>query len=416
MNPENATEPTAYVDHFNHEGRSYRLFKRKKTKEAPWYLYFEHNHQRIPRCLETNIKEIAIARARPIISAVKGQKWKELAAAVAGTRIRQSDFSTLTEILAVAAQNPEGLESINKSISAFRCVFRAVHGADFEKLPASSINAALVSRYRKHLLGDKEDEDPSADITKRLEKRRKKITGASYLRQARSLFSTHMLEHYKNAGLKLPLATIDEFRKAQGFRHVIIEYHSPSDALLVQTFQQLDRLWHPGPGRIRAKRRAMYTALCLACGAGMRKSEIARAKWSWFQQRDGSVWVKSDALAKDGNPIDVPVVLDWWPRLQQIHAWQLAQGHSPEAYILPGTKTERSEEVFRHVSAWMRRLGWKTEKTIHEFRAWVGSKVAEKFGFHIASLFMRHKDEQTTRRYYGRYVKLKNIKLEGLAA
>lgn len=402
-----------FEDHFKHEGKTYRLYKRKETKDAPWYLYFEHQHKRYPRCLETNVKDNAIANARAIISAVKGQKWKELAAAVAGTKLRQADFATISDILTEAEKNPEGLQSIGKSISAFRCILRAVHGESFLQLSATHINAALVSRYRRSILGD---DDPDAPAGDRHENRRAKITGASYLRQARSLFASHMLEHYKDAGLQVPLPAIEEFRKANGFRRVIITYSPPSDQILVQTFAWLDKLWHDGPGKIREKRRAMFTAICLACGAGMRKSEIARAKWDWFQQRDGAVWVRSDAIAKDGNPVDVPVVLDWWPRLQKIHAWQLAHTRADNTFILAGNKTARSEKVFRWISAWMRSLGWKTEKTIHEFRAWVGSKVAEKFGFHVASLFMRHKDEQTTRRYYGRYVKLKTIKLEGLAA
>jgi integrase len=416
------TESNPWREWFKVEGKRYRLFKRQHTKDAPWYIYFERNRRRILRSLETNVKDAAIANAKIIIAAARSEKW----ALLEGTRSSRP-LASIGECLQVFRQNPEGLKTvtIGKHVSALRCVLRTAGvlsptatDEDLARLSTSELTAALVSRYRAAVVksADPEDEhDPAV--------RKARISANSYLRQARSIFSRHMLEHYQARGLHLP-ADLEKFRKAPGFRKVRIEYSPPDDKLLMQTFELLERLWTTKSGKARDRRRAVYTAVCLACGAGLRKSEISRAKWSWFVQRDGSAWVQSDTLAKNGSVVDVPVVSDWWPRLRKIRAYQLRtwraqrrRGRRPlDDFLLEGTMTQRTEEVFRWVGRWMRRLGWKTEKAIHEFRAWVGSKVAERYGFALAAKFLRHGDESTTRRFYGRYVKMKEMKLEGLAA
>jgi integrase len=125
--------------------------------------------------------------------------------------------------------------------------------------------------------------------------------------------------------------------------------------------------------------------------------------------------MRSDVLGKNKRVIDLPVIEEWWRRLQAIRAEQLSIANGdPDPFVLTGHQTERTEDVFRRVSAWMRKLGWKTEKTIHEFRAYVGSKVAMEFGIETASMFLTHADITTTLRFYGRYMKLSGTKLGSL--
>ena len=121
-------------------------------------------------------------------------------------------------------------------------------------------------------------------------------------------------------------------------------------------------------------------------------------------------------IAKNNNVVELPVLDEWAKRLKEMREAAFIGGRSQDDYIITGNDYERTRKVFERISDWMTGLGWETNKKFHEFRAFVGSKVAEKYGFGIAALFLQHSHESITRNYYGRYVQLKEIKLDCFAA
>jgi integrase len=388
----------SFSDSFKFEGRTYRLFKREQSKDANWYVHLQRRGLRYLRSLDTNVKENAIANAKVIIAAIKGENWETLES----TKLHRQ-VATLGEVYAVylAIDDERKSRTAKNNTLAMNALVRAVFpGKDPAGVSTAELTGQFVRAF-KSAIDDEEDEDE-------LEQQRAKRTANSYLRQARSIFAKHVLEHYEDAGLKLP--DLRGFMEAVGFRKVgKSEYNPPGPELIRETFKRLD-------GDLRKEDAAAYAAICLACGTGMRKGEIGKAEWGWFQPReDGSVFIKSNRIAKNGTVIDVPVLSAWWKRLQAIRAEQLAAG-GEQSFVLPGSSTERSSEVFRRVGAWMRKLGWKTEKTIHEFRAYVGSKVAEEHGIEIASAFLRHADLRTTKQFYMRYQQMRQIDVKDFSA
>ncbi len=57
---------------------------------------------------------------------------------------------------------------------------------------------------------------------------------------------------------------------------------------------------------------------------------------------------------------------------------------------------------------WLGAQGWKTEKKMHELRAYVGSLIYQ-LSPHAAKAFMRHKSIRTTELFYCHYGKAATV-------
>jgi integrase len=390
-------EKAVYTAIFKFEGKNYRLFKREPSKDANWYIHFVRRGKRFLRSLDTNVKENAIGNAKAIIAAVKAEHWETLESLTL-----RSKCATIGDVIEVYERHPDERQpaTMKGNVLAIRRVLRIALGReDVDGLKTTVLTGELVRKYKVAV------ETLHKAKTDALDEQQWKRSANSNLQQARSLFAKHVLVHYRDEKLKIPDVT--EFMEEVRFRNTgKVDYCPPSDDLIAETFKRLDAL--------KETDREAYVAICLACGTGMRKKAIGQARWSWFQQRNGQAYMRSDVLGKNKRVIDLPVIDEWWRRLQAVRAEQLGRSENSkeiDPFVLSGHMSERTEEVFRRVSAWMRGLGWKTEKTIHEFRAYVGSKVAMEFGIEAASMFLTHSDITTTLRFYGRYMKLNGVKL-----
>lgn len=215
----------------------------------------------------------------------------------------------------------------------------------------------------------------------------------SILNQARSVFAPRLREFYEEAGHTLPPLLLDFLTRPGVDAPDKDDYQKPDDLTLVRTFQSLDE-------NLTADRN-LYVAVWLALGFGLRKSEVAAARACHFVRVAGRIHCRLNFETKNGaSTTDIPVHNGAWERLEP----QLA-GLAPDAYLLTGEATERFDHTFRRISEWMRALGWATQKTFHEFRAYAGCSVAESHGLEYASPWLRHSNLQTTQRYYGRYLK-----------
>jgi integrase len=99
----------------------------------------------------------------------------------------------------------------------------------------------------------------------------------------------------------------------------------------------------------------------------------------------------------------VPPIDPYWKLLNRRIDQQNWRGNGDEL-VLVGHVTERTDETFRRISAWMRALGWKTQKTNHALRAYSGSLIAMKFGIYRASAWLRHKSIKVTESAYSHFV------------
>lgn len=247
------------------------------------------------------------------------------------------------------------------------------------------------------------------------EQRRDQIlrSANSVLAAARSLFArsrrNDLPAYYKRADdIELP-ACIDRFRTTPGFGGVSkTEYHAPDDAIVARTLTALDALV-PAPTEPQPVQDELnlYLACWLAIGFGLRASEISRALCGNFQLVTGDVFFRPLWRAKNNKVPEIGIQLDAWTRLSP-HILN----RPANEYVLKGSDTERTSDVFKRISVWMKSLGWQTTHHIHELRAWAGCQiVAGRSGsdqnWEAARRFLRHSHVSTTQNYYGHHFRAK---------
>lgn len=386
----------AFAHSFTYEGRTYTLYKRNQSSEAPWQFCIKRDGKKYRHSLDTNIQSAAVDNAKLIIKTVKAERFDRLDEIKVRAPKAPPVFATIGQVLveyekAKIVRRPE--DTRNALLNYLR-----IAGDGLEKLSTSSLTDAQVRKFLRNYI------KVQSVRTKNSTEDARKRSANSILRQARSVFSTGARSLYRDNGLLLPdlRAWLDE----PGYPRVTKDdYNPPDDSLIAKTFAEFTAFKNTDLNA--------YIAICLACGAGLRKGEIARVRRNSFVTRDGIVYV-TGIPQKKGGLLDVPILEDWYQRIVAV----IPPGATDD-YLLTGHETERSEWTFRRIAEWMRALGWKTQKAIHEFRAYVGSKVADEHGIGAASQFLRHADPSITKRAYSRYMtmkKLVNVKFGPIAA
>jgi integrase len=274
--------------------------------------------------------------------------------------------------------------------------------ANFETLPLNWYTGARMYDWKK-AVRDAAIEEADGDDERYTQLLR---SANSRLRAARSVFSSkgEMREFYHHNKIELPdsiagFITVRPFAKVEKS-----DYHPASDALLTQTFAAIEALVtapeNLGPdGKPLPEKLNEYLSCWLAIGFAFRASEIGCTKVGWFQSIGGSVWAVLDKRTKNKSFPRIKCQLGAWAK---IAPW-LANRKADE-YVLTGSPTERTETVFRRITALFKQLGWQTTHHLHELRAWSGCQVAIAFGLREAQVHMRHANYQTTERHYGHYL------------
>lgn len=270
----------------------------------------------------------------------------------------------------------------------------------WDSRPATVLTADLVYKFRQAVHRANADADDAR-------KQQAGRSGNTVLRSARALFAPQLLEHYKvEGGMTLP--DVSGFREAPGFRHVTKEeYDRPSDTLIARTLQALEES--------RETHRDRFLAVWLALGFGLRKSEASAVRAGWFVRIGGRMHLELRAVVQPGTPGKestvtkngtacprIPVANGAWDKLAPY-----LKGMKNDAHLLApdATDTYRGDDLFDEIAAWMRELGWQTQKAFHEWRALAGCEVAMRDGLLVARDWLRHSSVTTTERNYGRYIR-----------
>ena len=382
---------------FTYEGKNRTIFKRGDKWSIR--LYTAYGDRWIS--LKTGILGSAIEAAKAIIKANQTMKAEDFREAL-GQKSRPAQVPTLGSIIDAFSTCPLNIggDSRYGYIWAMRTIIEWTLGkeTDWKERPVSILDGDLVFNYRTEVTRRAiKDRATAADLE------RTQRSANSCLRQARALFSDHMLEYYRiKAGLLLP--DLAGFRSAPGFRGTVkTDYQPPSDELIRTTLEELEVTRDLHPER--------YLACWLAIGFGLRKSEVSALKGNCFLEINGRHHVEIRAvscrdgesdLTKNGTRAPrIPVANGAWPHLQT-----LIEPVPPGAYLIGGTATYRTETLFREVNAWLREVGFKTQKGFHELRAYAGCQVALRDGLLAASKWLRHESITTTQQFYGRYLKI----------
>ena len=371
------------------------VFKRvQRGVESEAYSYkFYHQGQQILRKTPFTIKaeaEKAEAEHRKLLESGKFEQ-----AATIRSRKAKAD-TTLAQIINTYTLSPvDANETTRKAnVNNFKNVVRHVHGkdADFERLPASLINAELAASWfnqasREVLAEDSQTEQGSI-----------RRSANSIMQQAKSLFVPRALEAYAEADLELP--NVAEFLakcKTRKFTKAIkTDYHAPKEEIIQQTLKDWQAL----------QNRDLFLVIGHALAFGLRKGEITQVRWNWHTTRDTVPCLDATGDMKNGLGFLQVRALDPFYSLMMTTIKERKWEGKPADFIVNGTDTYRTEALFRNVSAWMRARGWETQKTVHEFRAYSGSQVAMRYGIYECSSWLRHSSVKVTEQAYTRFVKL----------
>lgn len=397
------------IHKFTWLGRTHRIYRRPRRKGGvmmapvaadPWY----HRIGSTWTSLQTHLREDAVRlyKAHWQEHEQDANAWER--ARRAGLQRRAPGTLTLGRLweLYADAAKTAGLKTrtIDDNRNALSALIRTALGPvpDWTTRTIDDLNATTVFKFRQAVASGEDDPMESASAQR---------SANSTLAKVKSLLAPAMTEHYRmTAGIELP-ACIVEFRSAPGFRDVTKhDYQIPSELLIAETLAELESTRDTHPAR--------YVACWLAIGFGLRKSEAACVRRDWFRSVNGRWHIEIRSVA-DGtdrtteHPVTkngqvrplIPVANGAWEKLQPfIHDPAFA----PDSYLIPGHNTYRREDVFREISAWMRHKGWATQKSYHELRAWAGCQVGMRYGFDVASQWLRHGSITTTQTFYGRYL------------
>lgn len=390
---------------FSYLGKNRTLFTRQAKLDAKWYYRVRSKAGEVLICLGTHVVAGAEKNARDVILAHL-QGADKFSALRDETKIRKTttvkvpgSLADLEKAYRSSAAGRIDPHTIHHNILSLRIVVRTALGGRPEPgaVMLQQLTGDLVHVFKRNVLA-------GAAAKVELDRRRAQRTANSYLRQARSLFTPELVNTYRrDFNLEMP-AALASFQAEPGFADVSKqqgEYNLPSDHLIKRTFDALTLLKHTN--------RPAFIAIWLALGFGLRKEEIAGVRARNFLMLRGTpaveleeVWVhfQGKSITKNGSvrPV-IPVTNGAWEHLEP-----MLRTIPPGDFVIGDNKTFRCENVYREISAWMRDLGWQTQKAVHEFRAYAGCQVAMRDGIYQASKWLRHSSVTVTEKNYSRYV------------
>lgn len=370
--------------------KQFKLFKTRPPadpgwREAPWYFTFTFRRQRYKRCLETADATKARARAATIHRTITEAVIRGRLEDIEGTRIRRIPAATLGELIAAYRQHAQ-VKDAEANVNALRNVLRTAGESDRDDTSSSVLTPGVILAY----LGA-----AASRLTPH--------TQVSTLRQAMSLFTPAMLFVYDSLKLRLPdLAKVHAAIRARQPRLPEIAYNPPPEATIRQTLADWEQL----------DDRNLFLAIGHCLAFGLRKGEVIQLDWSHHTVREHvpCLWAAVDQ--KNGARALVVRALDpFYTAMSTIarrRGWDgrdtLPAGPSSNP-VLTGHETERTDAVWRRVSAFLTARGWETDKKAHTLRAYAGGCVAMRYDIYEASRFLRHSSVQVTEQHYGHYIR-----------
>jgi integrase len=376
---------TTQYCYFDHEGKTYTLEKRKQSRKGAWYAAFAIYGKRFHQTLETNVAEVAVERAiAGLIKPAKAERWGEVVPPT-----RQPATATFADVFKVWATAPIDIgERHRRDVPhAMRRVLRAAGCAEAgaeDGLAVRAFGAEAVARYFDAGLR-------RAQVSaEQGEAQRVKFSANRTLEQALCLFRGPVLARYRAADLVLPdMEPVFAAAKESRFRKVgRPAYNAPGDDVVKKTLDAWLKL-----------ERNEFVAVGLMLAFGLRCSEVAQARWEWLTLIQRAPAIDGVAAVKNrSGRVQVRALDPFYSRLMErvrAEQWNGAGG-----FVIEGTEPYRERQVFEDISAWMRGLGWQTQKTNHAFRDYAGSQVAMRYGIHAAQMWLRHSTVKVTEEHY----------------
>lgn len=334
------------------------------TLNGKYYSLFRHGRKiirrRCPYFTQSDAEKWVIALRRELVEGVLSSQMS--------TRKMRSEFPSLRQVadayLAMVpgryatkgTPNPRTAQGNIWKIGIVLAEGNGVKDGMDLRLGPDVISAKTVERF---ILGR------LANCADPLEQKRARVTAASTLVGARSLFASWTRSRYLDAGILIP-KNVDEF--CEGVTPMKPDhYRTPPEELTRTTLERAAQL--------PAQERAMFI---LCYNFGLRRSEAQAAKWDWKESYLETQAIRIDvredyAGSKNKKSRRVPATLDVWAELEAMRDGD---------YIIPGAPRPIDRiHVAARLSKWMRSVGWDEKhykKTLHELRKIAGSTWCQK--------------------------------------
>ena len=316
--------------------------------------------------------------------------------------LRPDDFSTIGEVLDCHRENWKILElSKSSGLDYQRSLFVVLRRVDawrkkeeFESWSGRSVGMdemlapwrgkstvilteQLATDYQK-LMVPSDLEDEEEEVTQ-------KITCDSNLRSARAVFSREAMKLYRSSRtLSLP--------DLSGFMSVSLFNAKKYFVLPEPTV--IRNIFIAAPA-LKVDDINAYRAFLLCVQAGLRKSEAAHLRMEWTREEDSpAILIHADGKFKPKHGHGRKVFLDNWV------AQEMREIANDGTYFIGGTDTERTDEVFERLNAWLRKQGITAGKPTHELRKlWFSQKVKRE-SLLAAAQQGGHRDPKITTSFY----------------
>jgi integrase len=365
----------------------FRLFKRP-GRDA-YYFVFTFRGERYLRCTEctdaTDAQKIAKAKYAAITkSVITGET-----AALDPTKLRQTVTGTIGELIAAYKDSPSDANTKTRKRNANELKRLVPESGTISQLTAS-LARNFFADVNKSALAES-DQVAAASMRR---------TANSSWRRIKSMFTPKCEEHYKTRGLYHPVMAefvkAGEAAKFTGRTVPKIAYNPPPDEIVQKTLVEWEALAEVD--------RNLYLAIGHELAFGLRAGEVSQVAWGWHQVRNGFHVLESHAAVKSGTGwLQVKALDPFFTQMQiqiDLRGWR----GEPDDLVITGSTTYRTDNLFRGVTAWLRRLGWETQKSNHALRAYAGGQVAMKYGIYDAQQFLRHSSVQVTEQNYGYFI------------
>jgi len=401
------------------EHRSYE-YKGKLFEMTEYCVRLQHLGKRSYFGLDTSDKEVASAKARDIYVFLTANGWDATSEKFKPKTASQNKLTIGDYLAAVQGTAKLRDRTFLNYTNCFRSILAGVFGikdsptkfdyrtggnqkwrARIDSIRLEKLTPPLVEKWMKRFVTNAGGASPAAIASA-------KRTANSYVRCARSLFSTALL---KEASIKclalpspLPFAGVDLFEAGSS------KYISKIN---VKTLVGAARR------ELKPKEPNVYKVFLLGLFAGMRKAEIDLCEWQMLDWANciirleeteylrlktadsaGEITVDKEVLAelrtfKPASKSDfiVDSVVEWGAGFKKRTHVRQPRPDSARQYY-------RCEPAFDRLNEWLRGKGITANKPLHELRKEIGALIATEHGIFAAQTFLRHSDITTTARHY----------------
>jgi integrase len=228
-----------------------------------------------------------------------------------------------------------------------------------------------------------------ANVTKGRSKKSRMTSCNSAMRQARSLFTQHLIS--KITDLRLP--TPPPFEGVQFF---------PKQGSKYKSLQDYSKLVAKAQTELEPKNPSAFLAILLGLYGGLRASEMDRLLWKDVDTERNQIFVDGTKTAGSTAPVDIDEKLSkLLSKYKKAATGKFVLESDSEIYgETPYGYRYRAIGVLDATNAWLRANGVTVQKPIHELRKECGSLVNQQHGLYAASVHLRHSSTAITAAHY----------------